>query len=183
MVQTALPGRMTLEQFLKWDDGTDRRYELFDGTVVPMELEFVVHGLLLANLAQALHDDRAGLVFMIGIGVVPPNREDTWYRTDIIGSAGISSPSLQYVERPRLICEVTSPFTVSNDYGRKLDDYRQIRSLEEILLVSSEQRWVQHWRRRDTSWMVEDLSGDATLRPDLLPASIPLEAIYQGSGV
>jgi hypothetical protein len=54
----------------------------------------------------------------------------------------------------------------------------------EILLVASEERRVQHWRRDGTRWVVDDLIGDADLR--LVTVSdhpIPLEAIYAGSGV
>jgi Uma2 family endonuclease len=32
-------GRMTLEEFLRWDDGTDTRYELIDGVPVAMPAE------------------------------------------------------------------------------------------------------------------------------------------------
>lgn len=30
------PRRMTLAEFLEWDDGTDRRYQLIDGVPVMM---------------------------------------------------------------------------------------------------------------------------------------------------
>ena len=53
----------------------------------------------------------------------------------------------------------------------------------EILLVASEERRVQHWRRDGNRWTVDDLIGDADLRLVTVPDPIPLAAIYAGSGV
>ena len=89
----------------------------------------------------------------------------------------------RYVADPVLIVEVLSPSTQLHDRGRKLDDYRQLPSVKEILLVASEQRRVQHWRRDGQRWIVEDLIGDADLRLDATPDPIPLAAVYEGSGV
>ena len=59
--------------------------------------------------------------------------------------------------------EVLSPSTVEHDRGRKAYDYRRIPSVQEIVLVASEQRHVEIWRRRGAKWEVEDLIGDAAL--------------------
>jgi hypothetical protein len=41
---------MTLDEFLAWDDGTDRRYELYGGGVTAMALPMPRHGMLGAAL-------------------------------------------------------------------------------------------------------------------------------------
>ena len=64
-----------------------------------------------------------------------------------------------------------------------MDHYRQLPSLKEVLLVASEERRVQHWRRAGTQWVVDDLIGDADLQLATLPGPIPLAVIYEGSGV
>ena len=38
------PERMTLAEFLQWDDGTDRRYELLDGLAMMMAPSLEAHG-------------------------------------------------------------------------------------------------------------------------------------------
>ena len=40
----------TLDEFLAFDDGTDRRYELLDGQIVAMAPASDVHGALVARL-------------------------------------------------------------------------------------------------------------------------------------
>jgi Uma2 family endonuclease len=94
-----------------------------------------------------------------------------------------ADPGRRYIAEPELIIEVLSPSTALHDRGRKLDHYRQLPSLKEILLVASEERRVQHWRRQGTRWVVDDLIGDADLWLATVRGVIPLAAIYDGTGV
>ena len=84
---------------------------------------------------------------------------------------------------PVLIVEALSPPTADHDRGRKVEDYSRLPSVQEILLVSSEERRVRTWRRDGRRWIVEDLIGEAELRLDTAPDAIPLAALYEGSGV
>jgi hypothetical protein len=51
------------DEFLAFDDGTDTRYELFDGQIFAIAPAFDVHGALVARLAAR-----------IGAGLRPPVR-------------------------------------------------------------------------------------------------------------
>jgi len=48
------PRRMTLDQFLQWDDGTDTRYELIAGEIVAMVPAMPDHATIVSNLDRAL---------------------------------------------------------------------------------------------------------------------------------
>ncbi len=52
---TAAPERMTLAEFLDWDDGTDTHYELVQGEVVAMAQPSPAHGRTVGNLARISH--------------------------------------------------------------------------------------------------------------------------------
>jgi Uma2 family endonuclease len=67
-------------------------------------------------------------------------------RADDGGSA--ADPARRHIAEPQMIIEVLSPSTTLHDRGRKLDHYRQLPALKEILLVASEERRAQHWRRQ-----------------------------------
>jgi Uma2 family endonuclease len=43
---------MTLAEFLRWEDGTDTRYELIAGSPVAMAPPTRAHGMLCARLAE-----------------------------------------------------------------------------------------------------------------------------------
>jgi Uma2 family endonuclease len=78
---------------------------------------------------------------------------------------------------------VLSPSTIEHDRGRKAYDYRRIPSVREIVLVASEQRHVEIWRRRGAKREVEDLTGDAALELEAVSVNTPFAGIYADSGV
>lgn len=75
--------------------------------------------------------------------------------------------------------KVLSPGTRRHDRDVKLDGYRAIASVHEILLVGSEERRVQLWRRDGSRWIVEDLIGDATFRLEIVDTAIPRKAVSE----
>jgi Uma2 family endonuclease len=97
----------------------------------------------------------------------------------IWSSAGAPGAGLALDPEPVPIVEVLSPSTAQHDRGTKLFDYREIPSVQEILLVSSEARRVEIWRHEGARWIVETLIGDAELRLAAVAESIPLSAIYE----
>ena len=176
--------RWTVEEFLAWDDGSDRRYELVGGQVVAMAPPSEAHAAIVSNLTIRIGNQLQPPCRVLGeFGVRLPDREDSFYQFDLAVSCAPADPARRYVAEPELIVEVLSPSTALHDRGRKLDHYRQLLSLNEILLVASEERRVQHWRRDGSRWVIDDLIGDADLRLAIVPRPIPLAAIYDGSGV
>jgi Uma2 family endonuclease len=171
--------RMTLTEFLRWDDGTDVRYELVDGRVVARARPTDAHGTITGNLAVALANAlRPPCRVAAEAGILRPNRDDSYYVADLGVTCGPAADTRQHLPEPVLIVEVLSPSTEDHDRGRKVPDYREIPSLQEILVVASRERRVELWRRNGDHWRVEDLIGEATVRLASCDASIPLAAIY-----
>ena len=73
-----------------------------------------------------------------------------------------------------------SPSTAAHDRGVKLADYRKLASVEQILMVASEDRHVEVWRRAEEGWNVQDLIGDAALLLALDSQPLPLASVYDG---
>ena len=48
--------RWTVEEFLEWDDGTDRRYELVDGRIVAIAPPSEAHAAIVSNLAIEIRE-------------------------------------------------------------------------------------------------------------------------------
>ena len=176
--------RWTIAEFLAWDDGTDRRYELIDGAPVAMAPPSEVHGTIVINLGSALGAQLQAPCRVVGeAGILFPDRDDAWYQSDLAITCTPPDPGRSHVADPILIAEVLSPSTAVHDRGRKLVDYCRLGSVREILLVSSTERTVQYWRRDGARWLVENLIGDATLALETVPTPIPLAAIYANSGI
>ena len=77
---------MTLEEFLRWDDGTDTRYELIDGFLVAMAPPAGARRILAVRLVARIDAGLAGrrpCNAQIEPGVVRPDRADSYYVPDI----------------------------------------------------------------------------------------------------
>ncbi|MBN3922344.1 Uma2 family endonuclease [Nostoc sp. NMS4] len=46
--------KLTFEEYLKYDDGTDKRYELVNGELIPMSLGSGQHGALTDTIIRPL---------------------------------------------------------------------------------------------------------------------------------
>jgi len=127
-----------------------------------------VHGALVARLGRQIGNTlRAGCEAITAAGIVPPERADSWHQVDLaVTCAGLTGQ--QFVAEPRLIVEVLQPSTAATDRERKLPDYRTIPSLEDILVVSSSEPRIEHYRREADGSKIQDLRGGGTLRLEAL---------------
>jgi Uma2 family endonuclease len=86
----------------------------------------------------------------------------------------------QFIPEPVLIVEVLSPSTATTDRERKLPDYRAIPSLQDILVVSSSEPRIEHFRREPDGWKIHDLRSQGTLRLEASGITIDLAELYAG---
>jgi Uma2 family endonuclease len=171
---------MTLEEFLEWDDGTDTRYELIGGEVVAMAPPMPAHARIVSNLDRAIGQGlQPPCLIFAGAGVVRPDRPQHFYVPDLLVTCLPVPRGTRHVPKPRLVIEVLSSSTRRYDRDTKLDGYRAIPTVEEILLVWSEERRAQLWRRDGERWMVEDMIGDAELHLASIGDAIALDTIYE----
>jgi Uma2 family endonuclease len=176
--------RMTVAEFLTWDDGTDARYELIDGRPLAMAPVAPSHSVIVANVTHQLKSTLQRPCY-VGreAGVERPDRDDTFYEADVVVSCTPVTPDMAAIPDPVVVIEVLSPSTVEHDRGRKAYEYRRIPSVREIVLVASEQRHIVIWRRRGAKWEVEDLIGDAALELEAVGVEVSLAEIYADSGL
>ena len=174
------PKRMTLAEFLEWDDGTDRRYELLDGVPVMMAPSLEAHGELAAALAMEIGSRVKPPCRVISeAGIVIPDRADTYYVADLAVTCVPREPGRRMVAEPVLGVEVLSPSTGQVDRWRKVADYRTLSSVKEILVVFSDERRVEVQRRTSDGWRVEDSIGKAEIELCCCDSPIALDAIYR----
>jgi Uma2 family endonuclease len=172
---------MSLAEFLEWDDGTDTRYELIDGRPRAMAPPIEAHGTIVANLAAAIRPRlKPPCRVVIEAGIIPADRADTWYQADLVVTCAPAERGARAITEPRLIVEVLSGSTAAHDRGVKLADFRKIASVEQILLVASEDRHAEIWLRAEDGWKVQDLIGDAAIPLAIDGQPLPLAAVYDG---
>ncbi len=176
------PRPMTVEEFLVWDDGTDTRYELVGGQPVAMAPPAAAHGALASAVMIQLGTRlRPPCRTISEAGIRLSDHEDIYFQADVAVTCQPLKPGMVPVPDPTIIVEILSPSTAQFDRGRKLAIYREIPSVQEILLLDSTKRYAELWQREDErSWVVRDVIGAGTLRFPSVGIEIPMAALYEG---
>jgi Uma2 family endonuclease len=176
--------RMTVDEFLRWEDGTDTRYQLLDGAPVAMAPPAPRHGMLAAALAaefrSALRSRRPCLA-QVEAGIARPERDDTCYVADLAVTCDPPQPGDRLIRDPILIVEILSPGTAAFDRQTKVPDYRRIASVQEILLIDSESFFAEVLRRSGEQWITEVVRGPAAiLSLTSVPLTVSMAELYEG---
>ena len=180
----AAPRGMTVDEFLRWEDGTDTRYELIGGFVVAMAPPAPRHGILAVRLGASVDAalrSRRPCTTQSEAGIVKPDRNDTCYVADLAVTCEPLRAADRLIREPILIMEILSPSTTAFDRHTKVPDYRRIPSVQEIVLIDSESVFAEVLRREGDHWITEIVQGPAaTLSLSSVPVTIAMSDLYEG---
>ncbi len=180
------PPRMTVEEFLVWDDGTPARYELEDGVPVAMAPAALPHGVIAQNVGEVINErvrDRPPCRAVQAGGIVISHQKRRYYIPDVVMTCEPPHRDVP-VRAPRLVVEILSPRTRGIDQQRKVPRYAQLPSVEEIWLVDSQSRRVLVWHRSGEAWPDPLVcSGAESFASAVLGGEIGLERLYRLSGI
>lgn len=174
---------LTVDQFLEWDHGDDRSYDLVHGEVVAMAPTQPAHQIIAANIARRLSealDARPPCNVRVEAPIVVDERGDTCHHADLAVTCRPHEPHQKATPEPILIVEVLSPSTENHDRTVKVPDYRALPSVQEIVLVDQQKPYCEIHRRLDDGRWLTDLvrHPEARLRLDSLGFDQPLSVIY-----
>jgi Uma2 family endonuclease len=173
--------RMTLEDFLAYDDGTDRRYELVDGVLVEMGAEspintWIVMFLIGQFLRLNIPEYQLGIKQLIQVDsvYVTARDPDLIVHTEDSATAfgdGRKEACLTLNDpNPSIVIEAVSlgPESTDNyqrDYVQKLREYAQ-RGIPEMWQIDPERSWVKIGTLVDGTYRFEMCMGnDAIISP------------------
>jgi Uma2 family endonuclease len=155
---------MTLDEFLRWEDGTDTRYELIRGVPVPCEVPPAAHSMLLTRVCAIFHHGLKGrrdCFALASSAIASPTEADTCYLADLIVKPLPIQRDRQLTDDPILIVEILSEGTAIFDREIKATAYREIRSVQEILLIDSRCSRLELHQRQGFDWQTQIVSGRA----------------------
>ncbi len=146
--------KLTFEEYLKYDDGTDTRYELVDGELIPMSLGTGKHGAIAKFLEQAFDDAITSIrtpwtAQKFSVGVRSP-RGGRWQTSRIPDVTVLLIEQWEAMtEReaiielneppPILVVEVVSESTKTTDYRSKRSEYAVLNIQEYWIVDPTEQ--------------------------------------------
>lgn len=84
------------------------------------------------------------------------------------------------VTNPRVLVEVLSPTTEGYDRGEKLEHYKAIESLREVMFVAHDRKEIEIVRREpDGSWSRHIASSGDTARLQGIDVELPVDEVYR----
>jgi Uma2 family endonuclease len=109
--------------------------------------------------------------------------DDSFYIADPAVSCRPYRQGEQLVPDPILIVEILPPGTERHDRLTKVPAYRDIATVEEILLIDTESCLAEVLRREGPHWITEPVRGrDAVLRLASIDLAVPMAELYLGIG-
>ena len=181
---------LTPEQYLRRENDSSVRHEYYRGEVFAMAGGSPDHSLITANVSGELRSRLKGTpcrVYESNLRVrVPRTTLYTYPDVTVLCGERQFDPldvKKETVVNPALIVEVLSESTDSWDRGGKFQNYRQIESLREYVLVSSDKPLVETFlRQADGTWIYQAAAGpEATASLKSLGVQLPLAEAYAGA--
>ena len=180
------PRYITEAEYWELEVDSPVKHEYYDGCIYAMAGGSHEHALLAANAlgmlfarlrgkpCRAVGSDQHVKVEATGLQTYPdvtvfcaPARFDPNHRDTLLN--------------PIVLIEVLSPSTRNYDKGAKFDNYKQIPSLCDYLLISSDQTQVEHYHRLENGdWLLHSAEFlEAVIMLESIDAALPLNELYE----
>lgn len=176
----------TIEEYLALEESSAERHEYVAGHIYAMSEPLEPHKLISGNIFAALHAHLRGSQcrpYIHSTRVqIRARGDDYFYYPDILVACGQTRDGRKrrFIEEHRIVMEVMSRSTERIDRREKAFTYRELPSIEEIVLVSQKAVLVTVYRRTG-SWAPAVLaSPDQTLELKSVDFAMPLQQIYEG---
>lgn len=150
--------RMSAQDFLAWDETQAVRHEFVAGEVFAMAGAGEAHVTAALNVAMRLRQHLAGTpcrTFITDMKLRVDAADAVFY-PDVMVTCSAADAADPLVKRePVLLVEVLSPATAAYDRGDKFAAYRKLPSLREYLLVDTDSRRCDLYRKgADGLWVL-----------------------------
>lgn len=183
MIASPQPLRMTAEEYLEWESRQEIRYEFCDGEVVAMVGGTKGHNRAALNLYGALVGKVDADDCEINVSDVKVlTGKGRFYRyPDLVVSCDERDKNNDsFYEFPKLIVEVLSPGTEAVDRDDKFQEYIQIPTLEEYVLISAKRIQVERYRRGEgRMWLYFPYEAGDIIEIASLNIEISIEQLYR----
>lgn len=175
--------KITADEFLAMDFGTDKKFELTDGVIVSMTGSTEPHSWVKGNIHHWLRTHLRG-------GRCRPYDSDMAVRiseTEVRypdASIYCDAPprdelrSTRALSNPTVVFEVLSPSTAANDQGTKLQEYKSVESIRTIAYVDPDNELCRTVERLEDGWLDHIFSGTRGIEIPSLNLVIPHSEIF-----
>jgi len=176
--------KMTAEEYLEWEAKQELRYEYIDGEILAMTGGTLPHNSIALNFYTALrpHLRQKSCQAYVSDAKVKPSQLSRYFYPDLVVTCDSDDlKARDFIQNPKIIVEVLSPGTETYDRTKKFKYYRQIPSLQEYVLVDSEEIVVEVYRRGEGKmWLYYEYEAGEIIALQSIEFECAIELLYEG---
>jgi len=178
------PAIRTVEEFLRWNEGREGRYEFIRGRITGMMTGGTrQHAQLMLQLALLLKSALPGEFVVTAADYAIRTPLGVRYPDVLVEPSGSSSGNSLASDRAILVAEILSPSSLATDFGEKAEEYTALDSLQHYLVLAQDEPRVWLWSRgEDGAFMKPEMTVGREESVDLkgLGVTLALAEIYRG---
>ncbi len=176
--------KMTAEEYLEWEAKQELRYEYIDGEILAMTGGTLPHNSIALNFYTALRPhlrQKSCQAYVSDVKVKPSQLSRYFYPDLVVTCDSDDLKARDFIQNPKIIVEVLSPGTETYDRTKKFKYYRQIPSLQEYVLVDSEEINVEVYSRGEGKmWMYYEYEAGEIIALESIEFECAIELLYEG---
>lgn len=177
------PAYITPEAYLALEMRSDTRSEYLKGEVFAMVGTSSAHNVIVGNLYMALRNHLRGgpcQAFTIDLKL-RVEAANAYFHPDLMVTCSEADRNSDFIKNEAvLVVEVLSPSTALFDRDKKFASYRLLPSLQEYVLVDTEQESIECYRRAyNGEWIMHPYGTGEIVTLHGLNLSFPIGAAYQ----
>ncbi len=177
---------MSVEDYLTLDKSSkDARYEYLDGGIRMLAGGSPDHSIIIANLTTMIKVPLRGRQCRVyNSDVQLKLSEKRYVFPDITVSCDERDRNQKETIRyPRVVVEVLSPTTEATDRGKKAAYYRACPTIQEYVMVDSEEVFIEVHRREGEIWTINTFEPGKIITLESLGIQFPIEDAYEGTSL
>jgi Uma2 family endonuclease len=176
--------KMTAQEYLEWEAKQELRHEYIDGEILAMTGGTLPHNTIALNFYTVLrpHLRQRACAGYVSDAKVQANKNSRYFYPDLVITCNPDDlKAKNFIQHPKIIVEVLSPSTESYDRTKKLKYYRQIPSLQEYVLVDSEEITVEVYRRGEGKmWFYCQYEAGEAIALESIGFECAIDLLYEG---
>ena len=173
---------LTHESYFSLEEELDQKFEYIAGEIFAMSGGSVQHGLIGTNVTTTLSIAlRATSCTVYNSDVkLRIDSVDGFFYPDAMVLCDEGKIEDKFVQQPKFIIEVLSPSTEGYDHGQKFAYYRQIKSLQNYIMLHQDQPLAEAYQRCDANgWLLHDYRGLDAVIPLVDGLELPMADLYR----
>lgn len=169
----------TAQEYLQGELQSQTKHELVDGEVFAMVGASSAHNLISMNIASELHKRLKGKPCRPYMNDMKVRVAENFYYPDVLVDCSDIANDAYFVETPILIVEVMSASTKQYDKTFKLQQYKNIPTLQEYVMIEQDTQLVEVISRLD-GWQAHYYELGETFMLQSVGLSMSVADVYDG---